>query len=626
MVRPATGPSFYGRGKRPPRLSFAGSAPIKPVTMTTNPSAPAATALTTTIASFRGLFVAVGAFSCVINLLMLTPTVYMLQIYDRVLASRNGTTLLMLTLIMLGLYALEAVLEWVRSRALIRASAAMDLRLGPVVFDAAYARTLGGRSGSAQQALADLGNIRQFVTGKGLFAFFDAPWTPIYLAVIFLLHPWLGWFALAGAVLLLALAWVNEVATAGPLASANREAQGASHYAGTHLRNVEVIEAMGMLGRLRERWLQRQTRMLSLQASASDRAAAVGAVTKFVRLVFQSGVLGVGALLVIDGQLSPGGMIAASILLGRALSPVDQAMSSWRGLVQARGAYARLQELLAAHPPQPARLALPRPNGQVAVEGLVVAPPGVRQPVLRGIGFGAAPGMLVGVIGPSASGKSTLARALVGAWSPMAGTVRLAGADVSEWDKAELGQWIGYLPQDVELFDGSVAENIARFDALDANKIVQAAQRAGVHEMILRMPQGYETPIGEGGMALSGGQRQRIGLARAMFGDPALIVLDEPNANLDEAGDAALVAALREMKRESRTVFVMTHRTNMLAAVDAVLVLENGNIRAYGPRDAVLASLKQAPQGSRPAPASQPVPSAETPRSGQPHAPAEATA
>jgi ATP-binding cassette subfamily C exporter for protease/lipase len=589
--------------------------------MKTNLHAPPPTALTTTLASFRGLFLAVGAFSCVINLLMLTPTVYMLQIYDRVLASRNGTTLLMLTLIMLGLFALEAVLEWVRSRALIRASAAMDLRLGPVVFDAAFARTLGGRSGSAQQALADLTNIRQFVTGKGLSAFFDTPWTPIYLLVIFVLHPWLGWFALAGALLLVGLAWVTEVATAEPLASANREAQAASHYASSHLLNAEVIEAMGMLGRLRARWLERQSRMLCLQASASDRAAAVGAVTKFVRMGFQSGVLGVGALLVIDGQLSPGGMIAASILLGRALSPLDQAMASWRSLVQARGAHTRLQELLAEHPPQPARLALPRPRGQIVAEGLVVAPPGSRQPIVRGISFGATPGMLVGVIGPSASGKSTLARALVGVWAPMGGTVRLAGADVSAWDKAELGPWIGYLPQDVELFAGSVAENIARFGPLDAEKILQAAQRAGVHDMILRMPQGYETPIGEGGAALSGGQRQRIGLARAMFGDPALIVLDEPNANLDEAGDAALVAALREMQREGRTVFVMTHRMNVLSVVDAVLALEGGAIRAYGPRDAVLANLKNPSQAGRP----QPVAEARR-QTGASHRPEEAAA
>ncbi len=543
----------------------------------------------------RGLFVGAGAFSIAINVLMLTPALYMLQVYDRVLASRNTTTLLMLTLIMLGLFALEALLESVRARAMIRGSAALDLRLGPQVFNAALQHTLLGRGGNAGQALGDLGHIRQFLTGKGLFAFFDAPWTPVFLLVIFLLSPWLGLFALVAALLLLVLAWINERATAAPLGEANKEAQTASHFASSNLRNAEVIEAMGMLGALRQRWLQRQSRMLVQQALASDRAATVGAYTKFLRMAFQSGVLGLGALLVIDNQLTPGGMIAASILLGRALAPVDAAISHWRGLVSARGAYERLNNLLQAHPAAPERTALPRPQGFILAENLVVAPPGVRQPVLKGIKFGASPGMLVAVIGPSASGKSTLARALVGVWPPLSGTVRLDGADVHQWDKAELGPWVGYLPQDVELFEGTVAENIARFGAPEDGKIVQAAQRAGVHEMILRLPQAYETPIGEGGTALSGGQRQRIGLARAMYGSPALIVLDEPNANLDEAGDAALVEALREMKRENCTVFVMTHRLNVLSVVDAVMVLANGSIQAYGPREAVLKAMPQRP-------------------------------
>jgi ATP-binding cassette subfamily C exporter for protease/lipase len=475
------------------------------------------------------------------------------------------------------------------------------------VFDAAFQHTLRGRGGNAGQALGDLGHIRQFLTGKGLFAFFDAPWTPIYLLVIFLLHPWLGLFALLAALLLLVLAWVNERATAAPLGEANKEAQQASHFASSNLRNAEVIEAMGMLGALRQRWLRRQSRMLLLQAQASDRAATVSAYTRFARLGFQSGVLGLGALLVIDNRLSPGGMIAASILLGRALAPVDLAIGSWRNLVQARGAYARLGELLTTHPPAPERTALPRPRGFVMAENLVVGPPGVRQPVLKGLKFGTKPGMLVAVIGPSASGKSTLARALVGVWAPLNGTVRLDGADVHQWNKAELGPWIGYLPQDVELFEGTVAENIARFGVPEADKIVQAAQRAGVHEMVLRLPQGYETPIGESGAALSGGQRQRIALARAMYGDPALIVLDEPNANLDEAGDAALVEALREMKREQRTVFVMTHRLNVLAVADAVMLLANGNIQMYGPREEVMKALSgQRTQLAQPAVAAEP--------------------
>lgn len=549
-------------------------------------------ALDILLSRFRGLFAGVVGLSLAINLLMLAPTLYMLQIYDRVLASRNTTTLLMLSLLVLGLFALEALLEWVRSRALIRASTAMDLELGPVVFDAAFRRRLAGRTGSVPQALGDMTQIRQFLTGRGLFAFCDAPWTPIFLVVITLLHPWLGAFGLVAVVMLLTLSWITERATAGRLGTANRQAQQATQLAAQQLENAEVIEAMGMLERLRQRWLQRQRQMLHSQGTASERAAHIGAVTRFVRLIGQSGILGVGALLVIEGAITPGAMIAASILLGRALAPVDLAMGSWRGLVQARQAYARLQQLLMEQPPPPSRVSLPRPVGQVKVEQLVVAPPGSREAAIQGITFGAAPGMLVAVVGPSASGKSTLARALVGVWRPRSGTVRLAGADMAQWNKTELGQWIGYLPQDVELFDGTVAENIARMGDLDSDQIVRAAQHAGVHEMILRMPQGYETPLGEQGMALSGGQRQRIGLARALYGDPALIVLDEPNAHLDEAGDAALVAALGRMQREGRTVFIMSHRMNVLSIADTILVLERGQIQAYGPRDAVLEMLR----------------------------------
>lgn len=542
---------------------------------------------------FRGLFVSIGAISFAIGLLMLAPTLYMMQIYDRVLSSRNVTTLLMLTMIMLLLYAIEALLEWVRSCAMVRGAAAIDLRLSPRVFEAAFKHTLSNVKESAVQAFGDLSKIRLFLGGKGLFALFDAPWSPIYLLVIFLLHPWLGGFALLAVLSLLTLAWINERTTSESLLKANKEAQSANYFANSHMMNAEAIEAMGMLGTIRQRWLHRQRRMLSFLSMASERAAIIGASTKFFRISFQSFIFGLGALLVIENQLTPGGMLAASILLGRALSPIDQIISSWRGMVSAKEAYSRLTELLKAHPAAPQKIALPRPNGHVIVENLVVSPPGSNQLVLKGINFVATPGTLIAVVGPSASGKSTLARALVGVWPPTKGVVRLDGADVSQWNKEELGPWIGYLPQDVELFEGTVAENISRFGTADANKTVEAAQRAGVHEMILRLPQGYETPIGEGGMALSGGQRQRIGLARAMFGDPSLIVLDEPNSNLDEAGDAALQRALHEIKREKRTVFVLTHRVNILRAADAVLVLSNGTVQAYGPRDSILEAMRK---------------------------------
>jgi ATP-binding cassette subfamily C exporter for protease/lipase len=559
-----------------------------------NDSQPLRGELRQTIGAFRGVFYAVAGFSCAINLLMLVPAAYMLQIYDRVLSSRNEVTLYMLTLIMLGLYVLEALLELIRSKVLIRAGAALDLRLGSRLFDASFERYLQRRGASPGQALGDLTNLRQFLTGKGLFAFFDAPWTPIYLLVIFLLNPWLGAFAVCAVLILFSLAYVNERLTGPLLEEAALAAQSAGDYAAGNLRNAEAIEAMGMLPRLRQRWLARQSRFLFLQAQASDRAASVGAATRFFRLALQSGILGVGALLVIDSQLTPGGMIAASILLGRVLSPVDLAIATWRGLVSARGAYERLQTLLDGYPRRPAATSLPRPSGAVSVENLVVGAPGSRQPILRGINLHVPAGTVVAVVGPSASGKSTLARALVGVWTPLSGAARIDGADLHKWNKAELGPWIGYLPQDVELFEGSVVENIARFGELDSERIVHAARKAGVHEMVLRLPEGYDTQIGEAGMVLSAGQRQRVALARALYGDPALIVLDEPSANLDEAGDAALLGALRAAKEEQRTVFVMTHRLNVLAVADAVAVLTGGQLRAYGERDAILKRMKMA--------------------------------
>jgi PrtD family type I secretion system ABC transporter len=547
--------------------------------------------LTSAIFAFRRVFYALGAFSLAVNVLLLVPAIYMLQMYDRVLTSRNEGTLVMLTLILVGLLALEAALEFVRSRVLVRASAALDLRTNGRVFDASFDRYLAGRGGNPAQSLGDLASVRQFLTGKGLFAFFDTPWTPIYILVIFLLNPWLGLFALVAAGLLLVVAYMNERATGPLLAEASKLGSAANHYAATNLRNAEAIEAMGMLSGLRERWFVRQTQFLAIQGEASDRAARIGSFTRFSRLTLQSGILGFGAFLVLQNQLSAGGMIAASILLGRALAPVDLAIATWRGFVLAREAYARLNALLNAHPVRRAMIALPRPQGAITAESLLVAAPGSRNPILRGLNFRAAPGSLIAVIGPSASGKSTLARALVGVWAPLAGSVRLDGADMHTWDREQLGPWIGYLPQDVELFGGTIAENIARFGKLDSTRIVEAGQKAGVHEMVLRLPQGYDTMIGEGGTVLSGGQRQRVALARALYGDPALMVLDEPNANLDDAGDAALIVALGTLKEERRTTFVMTHRVNILRIADAVMVLAGGAIHAFGPRDEVLKTL-----------------------------------
>lgn len=551
--------------------------------------------------SMRRIFIVAGVFSFFINGLMLVPAIYMLQVYDRVLNSRNEMTLLMITLIVLGLYALLGALEWIRSQLLVRASVRLDERLNDRVFAATFDATLRGAGGNPAQALSDVTNLRQFLTGNGLFAFFDAPWAPIYLIVITILHPWLGLFSLVGGLLLIALAWLTERATQKPLAEANTVGIQATNFAGNNLKNAEVIEAMGMLPAIRARWNVKHRRGLALQQLASDRAGAIGATTRFARLVQQSLILGLGALLVIKGELSPGGMIAASILMGRLLAPVEQAIGTWKNLVAARSAYGRLRSLLAAVPARETGMSLPRPTGTLALENVVATAPGSPTVILRGINAQIAAGQIVGVIGPSASGKSSLARVMVGIWPAASGKVRLDGADVYSWNKAELGPHIGYLPQDVELFEGTVAENIARFADVDPEKVVRAAQRAGVHEMVLRFPKGYDSPIGPGGAFLSGGQRQRIALARALYGDPVLVVLDEPNSNLDDIGEQALVRAVLDLKAQGSTVVLITHRTNIVGVVDQLLVLRDGSLQLFGPRNDVLAALAKAAQAAQPA-------------------------
>lgn len=542
----------------------------------------------------RRHFVLAGVFSMFVNILMLVPALYMLQIYDRVLGSRNETTLWVLTLIMVFMYLLLAGLEWMRARLLVQAGLKLDGDMKARVFDASFQNNLRSSGANAGQFMTDFTNVRQFFTGAGLITFFDAPWTPIFLVVIFLMHPLLGGVALAGALILVFLTWVTERITQKPLAAANVAAIGANNFATNSLRNAEVIEAMGMLPRLRERWNERNRKMLALQTLASARAGTITSTTKFVRITLQSLILGMGALLVIDGKLTAGAMIAASILMGRALSPVEMAIGNWKGFVAARSAYERLTKLLAMFPAGGERMALPAPKGAISVEALMAAAPGTTTPILKGITLAIPAGTVVGIIGPSASGKSTFARLLVGVWPPAAGKVRLDGADVYTWNKEELGPHLGYLPQDIELFEGAVAENIARFGEVDSEKVVAAATLAGVHEMILRLPQGYDTPIGVGGSVLSGGQRQRIALARALYGDPAFLVLDEPNSNLDDVGEAALVQCLQELKSQGKTIIVITHRTSVLSVVDRLIVMREGQVQAYGPRDDVLKSLQQA--------------------------------
>ena len=555
---------------------------------------------------FKSAFKSVGVFSAIINLLMLVPALYMLQVYDRVLASGNETTLLMLTLMVLAAYLCMSALELVRSYVLVRVGAQLDMRMNKRIYTAAFEQNLKKAGSNAGQALQDLTNIRQFLTGNGVFAFFDVPWFPIYIAVIFMFDTTLGVFALCGSVVLIILAFVNESVSKKPLAEANAMAIASSNLATNNLRNTEVIEAMGMLPNLMARWFKLHGRFLQLQAEASQKAGVVSALTKFVRISMQSLILGLGALIVLKGEITAGGMIVASILMGRATAPVEQLIGVWKQWSSTRSAYQRLNTLLDANPPRQAGMPLQKPLGQVSVEAVTAAPPGSPVAVLKNLSFAIVPGDVLGVIGPSGSGKSTLARLLVGVWPAAVGKVRLDGADVYHWNKDELGPSIGYLPQDVELFGGSVSDNIARFGEIDSEKVILAAKRAGVHDMILHFPQGYDTLLGDGGAGLSGGQKQRIGLARAMYDDPSLIVLDEPNSNLDDVGEQALVAALNDLRGRGKTIVLITHRTSALGTTNKLLLLRDGVAQLFGPRDQVLAELakanqKQAQQAQPPA-------------------------
>jgi ATP-binding cassette, subfamily C, bacterial exporter for protease/lipase len=545
------------------------------------------------IASFKGVFITVGVFSAIINLLMLAPSLYMLQVYDRVLTSRNQTTLLMLTAMMLGAYLIISALEYVRSFILIRLGARLDVELNKRVYTAAFEQNLKKTGGNPAQALQDLANIRQFLTGNSLFAFFDAPWFPFYLIVIFLFSPYLGVFALVGTIVLVVLAITNEMVSKKPLSEASAMSVAAGTLANNNLRNAEVIDAMGMLPSLMQRWFGLHSKFINLQAQASERAGVVAAITKFTRVSLQSLILGFGALLALEGKITPGMMIVASILMGRVLSPVEQLIGMWKNWTGTKIAHQRLADLLEKNPIRKAAMTLPEPKGFIEFESVSAAPPGSMIPALRNISLSLKPGDVLGVIGPSGAGKSTFARLAIGVWPAAVGSVRLDSADVYQWNKEELGPFVGYLPQDIELFAGTIVENVARFGKVDPIKIVNAAKQAGVHEMILQMPQGYNTVLGDGGTGLSGGQKQRIGLARALYGDPALIVLDEPNSNLDEIGEMALVAALDDLQKSGKTIVVITHRPSILSATNKILILKDGVNQMFGPTEEVLAELNK---------------------------------
>jgi PrtD family type I secretion system ABC transporter len=539
----------------------------------------------------RGAISATALFSLCGNLLLFVSPLYMLQVYDRVLSSRSTTTLVMLTVIAAFMLAVMGGLEFLRSRMLVRVGSRLDAALAGRTFAGLFEMSRKSPSAVGGQVLRDLDMVRDFATGPALLVFCDAPWAPLFIAVAFVLHPVLGLVTLGGGLCIFALAVVNEMITRKALKEASAVSIGASAFAEASLRNSEVVHAMGMLPGISMRWLVRHQTALALQSSAADRAGGLLALSKFVRLFLQSAILGIGAWLALEDQITGGAIIAASIIMGRALAPIEMAVGHWKGFVGARGAWDRLSHLLNEAGSRDETMPLPRPKGALAVEKVFVVPPGSRTAVVKGVSFQLAPGEVLGIVGPSAAGKSTLARALTGVWQPGAGAVRLDGADLHAWRREEVGPALGYLPQDVELFDGSVAENIARFQAVDPDKVVEAATKAGVHDIILGLPQGYDTRIGEGGRVLSGGQRQRIALARALYGNPSFVVLDEPNSNLDTAGEQALVEAVLDLKRGGATTVVVTHRVAILGCVDRILVLNNGEVELMGSRDEVMARL-----------------------------------
>lgn len=543
-------------------------------------------------------------FSFFINLLVMAPTVYMLEVYDRVVNSRNMTTLVMLTVCIIFAYIVLEILEWVRTRMLTEIAANFDEAVRSPLFRTTFEASLRRLSGGNQQALQDLKAVREFISSPAAMAVIDVPLSMLYIIAIFLINTVMGWMAIIGALCVVALAWLTERGTGRPLKAANAAAAAAQSYANNSLHNAQVIEAMGMEKGIHRRWLERQQEMLKQQAEASDKAGNYSALSKFVQQSQASLLLGAGCLLTIIGMFPGGGgmMIVASTLGGRLLSPIVQVIAAWKQIAATRDAFARLQSLLKSAPLREPGMPLPAPEGLLSVENVSAPPAGSNNLVLRNVSFKALPGRALALIGPSASGKSTLARLLVGVWPASSGKVRLDGVDIYPWNKLELGPHIGYLPQEVNLFDGTLAENIARFGEVNMEKVEAAAKAVGIHDMILNLPNGYDSNIGENGFFLSGGQRQRIGLARALYNGPQLIVLDEPNSSLDEAGELALTRTIAEEKRRGATIIVITHRTSILAVMDDLLILHEGEVKAHGPRDEVLAALQRNAQ-QNPAPA-----------------------
>lgn len=563
-----------------------------------NNKKPVVSELKKSLLSAKKSFIMVGLFSMFINILMLVPPLYMLQLYDRVLGSRSQDTLIMLTLIVVVLFITMGLLEVVRSRVLVRVGNKLDSMLSQRIFDSLFEleRKAPGRSSS--MPLNDLTQVRQFMTGNGLFAFFDAPWMPIYIIVLFIFHPAFGFFAIFAAIVLVGITIANEYSTKDKLAEANNLSRASTIYVDSNIRNAEVVNAMGMRNNISKVWADKYYGFLNAQNIASDSAGVWSNLSKSLRVMFQSLILGLGAYLAINMEVTPGMMIAASIIMGRALAPLDLIIGSWKGFSSARSSYERIEGLLNDFPKDKEYMKLPAPKGEITLENVVVIPPSGTVPSLKGISMKIEKGDVVGIIGPSAAGKSSLARVMLGLWPLSNGVARIDKADISQWDREDLGQYVGYLPQDIELFEGTVSQNIARFGEVEPEKVVEAASKAGVHEMILKLNEGYDTKIGPGGASLSGGQRQRIGLARALYNNPVFIVLDEPNSNLDDVGEAALVEAIKTLRAGGTTVVIITHRTNVLQATNKLALINNGVLELYGNTNDVLNAIAQKQQAA----------------------------
>jgi ATP-binding cassette subfamily C exporter for protease/lipase len=549
--------------------------------------------LVRTIFEMKSAWVAVFVFSMTINLLMLGPTLYMMQVSDRVMTSRNMTTLLMLSLIALLIFAVMGMLEWARSRVMVRLGVRIDRRMGAKLLSLSH-RFEVEKLGDGRRFLSDLTHLRTFLTGQAIFGVLDAPWVPIFILVTAMLHPMLAWVTLAGAIVMVILTYLTERATKTPLAESNNSAAETSRFVATNMRHNEIIEAMGMFPMVLQRWQEKQDRHLVHQAVASDRAGVLQSITKFVRVTNQALAMGVGGLLFLTTDVSPAIIFAASLLSSRISGPIEQLTATWSQLETTRDSWLRLDDALHYEDREYSGITLPAPKGEVTLEGVFGGPPGIPAPFVQNVNLKIPAGVIVAIVGSSASGKSTLVRLVTGVWPPRVGTVRLDGADLRTWRREQLGPYIGYLPQDVELFEGTVAENIARLGQLDSDRVIAAAKAAGVHEMVLQMKDGYGTQVGANGAYLSGGQRQRVALARAMYGDPPLLVLDEPNANLDDAGELALDAALQQAKQRGQTVMIVSHRPIAIRNCDLLLVMQDGQVMLYGPREPVMAKLAEA--------------------------------